>query len=55
MTCVKRYRDKDYANRDNNRDKKGIKKHSSNMTIEELFINKKMCMKLFQFKKKNSP
>ncbi len=47
MTWVKRYRDKGYINRD----KKGIKKNPSNMTIEELRIENEILKKFQAFLK----
>ena len=45
MTWVKRYKDKGYVNRD----KRGIKKSSSNMTIEELRIEVDILKKFQAF------
>lgn len=47
MTWVKRFNDKGYVNRD----KKGIKKNLSNMTIEELRIENEILKKLQAFLK----
>lgn len=47
MTWVKRFNDKGYVNRD----KKGIKKNPSNMTIEELIIENEILKKFQAFLK----
>ena len=47
MTWVKRYRDKGYVNRD----KKGAKKSSDKMTIEELRIENEILKKFQAFLK----
>lgn len=47
MTWVKRFNDKGYVNRD----KKGIKKNLSNMTIEELRIENEILKKFQAFLK----
>lgn len=47
MTWVKRFNDKGYINRD----KKGIKKDPSNMTIEELRIENEILKKFQAFLK----
>lgn len=47
MTWVKRFNDKGYVNRD----KKGIKKNPSNMTIEELRIENEILKKFQAFLK----
>lgn len=47
MTWVKRYKDKGYVNRE----KKGIKKDSKNMTIEELRIENEILKKFQAFLK----
>lgn len=47
ITWVKRFNDKGYVNRD----KKGIKKNSSNITIEELRIENEILKKFQAFLK----
>ncbi len=48
MTWTKRYRDKGFVNRE----KKGIKKDTKNMTIEELRIENEILKKFQAFLKK---